>query len=114
MMGVSVDFSVKRDVCGVEFLICGMAFLISDIVEVTGENSKKGLFVSLDIILARVVFPDPGGPQKIREGKIVLDNWELTIWLMKPLFPTKCSWPINSINFLGRRRSASGGMGFAD
>lgn len=35
----------------------------------TAENSKNSLFRVLAIILAKVVLPDPGGPQKMREGK---------------------------------------------
>ena len=54
--------------------------------------------------LAKVVFPEPGGPQKIREGK-ESDFKSLTII---PFVPTRCVWPINSLKFFGRSVSASG------
>jgi len=58
------------------------------------------------MILARVVFPTPGGPQKIREGKLVF--WFLRRRLTIPFFPTKCSCPINSSRLLGLKISAKG------
>ena len=52
------------------FLFCSasdITALISFMPEVTAENSIKFEFVLLAIILANVVLPTPGGPQKIKD-----------------------------------------------
>ena len=46
---------------------CSITARISLIPLVTAEKSIKAAFVRLAMILARVVFPTPGGPQKIME-----------------------------------------------
>jgi spermidine synthase len=52
-----------------------------------------------------VVLPDPGGPQKIRDGKksLLLSNLFIT-----PPFPTKSSCPTKFFNVLGRSSSGRG------
>src|SRR5690554_2344100 len=56
------------------------------------------------MMLANVVLPTPGGPQKMMEGirpeSIILRN-------TAPL-PTRWVWPINSSRFRGRNLSANG------
>ena len=49
------------------FSACSITVLISLIPLVTAEKSIKDDLVLLAMILARVVFPTPGGPQKIME-----------------------------------------------
>ncbi len=53
---------------------------------------------------ARVVFPDPGGPQNTNEGR----NWEARSFRNIPSGPTRCACPTTSSSDLGRRSSASG------
>jgi hypothetical protein len=62
----------------------------------------------LEISLARVVFPVPGGPQKIIE-RIFPPS---TIRLTTPDFPIRWSCPTNSAKFLGRILSARGAANF--
>ena len=66
------------------------AFSIISLTSLTPElialRVKKGLSDEFAIILASVVFPIPGGPQKINDGSI-----PCLIKLVKiPLSPTKC------------------------
>ncbi len=56
----------------------------------TAENSKNSLSNSFAIILASVVLPDPGGPQKIRDGKNPLPFAEVISFLMMPVCPVRC------------------------
>ena len=54
-----------------------LGFLVSTIyllIVMSAENSINLLLVVLAIILARVVFPTPGGPQKIIE-EIILNDY---------------------------------------
>ena len=56
------------------------------------------------MISAKVVFPVPGGPQKMRELSVSFS----IILLMVPDFPVRCSCPRTSSRDLGRRISARG------
>ena len=63
-----------------------MISLTSFTPELMALKVKKGLSDEFAIILANVVFPIPGGHQKISEGRI-----PCLIKLVKiPLSPTKC------------------------
>lgn len=53
---------------------------------------------------AMVVFPTPGGPQRIMEG---IRPCSITLRKMLPL-PVRCSWPIKSSSVEGRSLSAKG------
>ena len=72
--------------------------------ELMADKVKKVLSNSLVIISAKVVFPTPGGPQKIMEGILLFFN----AFLIGPFSPTKCSCPIKSFRFKGLIRSANG------
>ena len=52
------------------FSASSITFFISLIPEVTAENVINSDLVSWAIILANVVFPTPGGPQKIMEDML--------------------------------------------
>jgi hypothetical protein len=70
----------------------------------TAEKGRKNAFVSAAMIRASVVFPEPGGPQKTREGSGRAERTE------ERNFPSPriASWPTNSARVFGRIRSASG------
>ena len=69
-----------------------------------GELDEGGALVIFAMILARVVLPTPGGPQKIMELAS-----SRSIWTRRGLpGPMRCSWPTNSSSVRGRMRSASG------
>ena len=72
--------------------------------ESTAENSIKLALVARAIIFASVVFPTPGGPQKISEAESSLSICN------RSGFPaaSKCVCPKNSSSVHGRMRSASG------
>src|SRR3989442_6986891 len=53
---------------------------------------------------ARVVFPDPGGPQKMHEP---ISPRRISSRSGFPS-PSSCSWPRNSSSVVGRMRAASG------
>src|SRR5579871_6022777 len=53
---------------------------------------------------ATVVFPLPGGPQKIIEPSVGDSSNRVSA----PFGPVRCSWPETSARVCGRRRSASG------
>ena len=103
----------RSSFCCFEILFVA-TFRMSLVEVLTAENSKNSLLVSLATILARVVFPDPGGPQKTIDGK--KPDWArefvfleaLIKFLIIPLFPTRCLCPTNSDNFLGLSLSAKG------
>jgi hypothetical protein len=57
------------------------------------------------MILASVVFPDPGGPQSIMENGLPCD----TILKIILFLPARWFWPMNPFRVIGRTRSASGG-----
>ena len=62
---------------------------ISFIPERMAEKKMKWDLVALAMTLARVVLPEPGGPQKIRE-----ESWSLSIIFRSSLpSPRRCSWP---------------------
>ena len=56
------------------------------------------------MIYANVVLPVPGGPQNIIEGMLP-DSMN---FLIGPLSPTRCSWPMKSSNVLGLYFDAKG------
>ena len=66
---------------------------------------KLALVVSA-MILASVVLPTPGGPQKIIE---LASSRSICTRSGLP-GPTRCSWPTNSSRLRGRMRSASGAI----
>ena len=53
--------------------------LISEILAVQHEKEQHGHFECLMIILAIVVFPQPGGPVRIKEGGGSFSSKDLTI-----------------------------------
>src|SRR5689334_20790016 len=53
---------------------------------------------------ARVVFPQPGGPQRRRERGAFF----FMLCPMSPLSPKRCSWPTTSSKRVGLSRSAKG------
>ena len=61
-------------------------------------------FVMLAMILASVVLPVPGGPQKMSEP---VSSRSICVRRGLP-GPIRCSWPANSSSVRGRMRSASG------
>ena len=72
--------------------------------DVTAERVKNGRSNCVATILARVVLPTPGGPQRMNEGAFpVSKNFRNT-----PFLPTRCSCPIYSSIVRGRSRSAKG------
>src|SRR6202011_224492 len=81
-----------------------MTCLISLMPARTAENSMKSALVMRAMILARVVLPVPGGPQKI------IDVGSSCSICTRNGFPgpTRCSCPTNSSSVRGRIRSASG------
>ncbi len=81
-----------------------MTSLISLIPESTALNGMKSLAVIRAMIRARVVFPEPGGPQRISD---VSSSFSICTRSGLP-GPTRCSWPRNSSSVCGRIRSASG------
>src|SRR5690606_22791842 len=88
------------------------AFAITSLTSLTPEltalSTKKEAFTLLAIIWAKVVFPTPGGPQKIMEGRLPLLITVLNI----PSGPTKCSWPVTSSHIIGLTLSANGDCAF--
>ncbi|EKD67208.1 MAG: hypothetical protein ACD_48C00541G0003 [uncultured bacterium] len=79
-------------------------------VVVTADLLTNSLSVSVARRYASVVFPHPGGPQKIIDGK----KLEESIFRITPDFPTRCSCPTTSSRFFGRRISASGRASFIE
>ena len=83
---------------------CSITARISLIPLVTAEKSIKAAFVRLAMILARVVFPTPGGPQKIMD-----EIWSLSISRLSTFpFPSRWVWPTNSSSVLGLSLAARG------
>ena len=78
--------------------------LISLMPLVTALKLMKLDFVLPAMIRARVVFPTPGGPQKIMEET---RSWSMSCRSTLPS-PSRCSWPTNSSRVLGRMRVARG------
>lgn len=81
------------------------SFCRSAFLAVTAENSLKGRDRDWARRRARVVLPEPGGPQKMREGIF----WFFKRLLIKPWGPRRWGWPTKSAIFLGLRSSAKGG-----
>ena len=71
---------------------------------VTAENVTKRALVVRAMTFASVVFPTPGGPQKIIDGTLSFAI------IPRRTFPSpiKCPWPATSSRVRGRSRSASG------
>ena len=81
-----------------------MTLSTSAFFALTADISMKSACISLAIIRARVVFPVPGGPHKIK----LIGSWCSTIFLRIPVGPTNLAWPTTSSNVRGRMRSARG------
>src|SRR4029450_2151873 len=73
----------------------------------TAENATKRAPVTLAMSEASVVFPEPGGPQRIIEGSSPVS---IASRSTRP-GPSRCSWPTISSSERGRIRSASGAGG---
>src|ERR1700679_1047926 len=72
--------------------------------ESTAENSMKVAEVTLAMILANVVLPTPGGPQKMR---LAASSFSICRRSGLP-GARRWVWPKNSSRVRGRMRSASG------
>ncbi len=81
-----------------------MTSLISFMPESTALKEMKSVLVRRAIKRARVVLPQPGGPQKSMEP-ILSDSICMRSGLPGP---RSFSWPMNSSSVRGRMRSASG------
>src|SRR6202795_225500 len=81
-----------------------MTSLISFMPESTALKEMKSDLVSRAIKRARVVLPQPGGPQKSMEPRLS-DSICMRSGLPDP---KSFSWPMNSSRVRGRMRSASG------
>ncbi len=81
-----------------------MTVRISLIPLVTAEKLIKAALVRFAITRASVVFPTPGGPQKIME-----EMWSLSIKRRRTFpLPSRWSCPTNASRVCGRRRAAKG------
>ena len=83
---------------------CSITFSTSFLPLVTALSSINSAFTSCAIIRASVVFPVPGGPQKIK----LTGSPCTTIWRNSSPLPSNCPCPITSSKLFGRIRSASG------
>ena len=72
----------------------------------TAESATKWPPVAAATISASVVFPVPGGPQRIIEGT---ESLSIARRSARP-GPTRCSCPTKSSRVLGRMRAASGAL----
>src|SRR2546426_7871562 len=81
-----------------------MIFLSSATPDATAEIATNREFVRFAPIAARVVFPVPGGPQRIIDGSCPAS---IALRSTRP-FPTRWLWPTNSSRSRGRIRAASG------
>src|SRR3989304_2300856 len=72
--------------------------------EETAETGSKWERVRPAMMRARVVLPEPGGPQRTIEGG---SPASIALRRRRPS-PTICSWPTNSSRGRGRMRAASG------
>jgi len=70
----------------------------------TADIWTKAAFVAPASSRARVVFPVPGGPQRMSEGRAPPS----TARRSRRPGPVRCSWPTSSSREAGRIRSASG------
>ena len=68
------------------------------------EKKMKWDLVSRAMTWARVVLPQPGGPQKIKDERLSVSIMRRR---MRPS-PSRCSCPVNSATLRGRMRSARG------
>src|ERR1700757_201365 len=81
-----------------------MTSLISLMPLVTALKGMNSDLVRRAIKRARVVLPQPGGPQKSMEARV-----SDSIWTRRGLpGPRSFSWPMNSSRVRGRMRSARG------
>jgi hypothetical protein len=81
----------------------GVGHDLLDFLDAADDGGELDEVVSATI-LARVVLPTPGGPQKIME----LES-SRSIWTRRGLpGPTRCCWPLSSSRVRGRMRSAKG------
>src|SRR5437867_6952024 len=71
---------------------------------VTAENGSKWRAVWFAMMRASVVFPDPGGPQRMQDP---ISPRRISSPRAFP-GPSRCSWPRNSSRVRGRMRAASG------
>ena len=71
---------------------------------VTALKFTNSAWVLFAIIPASVVFPTPGGPQKIMDG---MRSCSMS-WRKSFPFPKRFVWPANSSRFSGRIRLARG------
>lgn len=94
------DFPLKR-FC---FLASSITSRTSFTPLETAESLKNFLPEFSEIISASVVFPVPGGPQKISDFKVSFS----IIFRMVPFSPVRCSCPKTSSKVLGLNFSASG------
>ena len=94
------DFPEKR-FC---FLASSITSLTSFTPLETAESLKNFLPEFSEIISAKVVFPVPGGPQKIRELSVSFSS----IFRMVPFLPVRCSCPKTSSRVFGLNFSAKG------
>ena len=70
----------------------------------TAESATNAFLVCWRITWARLVFPQPGGPQKIMLGTLSFSR----LLRNRLCSPRILFWPKNSSRFLGRNLSASG------
>ena len=70
----------------------------------TADIPTKAAWVERASSRASVVFPVPGGPQRMSEGRAPPSTARRS---SRP-GPVRCSWPTNSSSVVGRIRSASG------
>src|SRR5216683_2450956 len=90
----------ERDFCSAT----AMTSLISLMPARTALKETNSELVSRAMSRARVVFPQPGGPQKSMEPRL-----SFSICTRRDLpGPRSFSWPMNSSRVRGRMRSASG------
>src|SRR5713226_2903564 len=90
----------ERAFCSATAITC----LISLMPARTALKETNSELVKRAIRRARVVFPQPGGPQKSMEPRL-----SLSICTRRDLpGPRSFSWPMNSSSARGRMRSASG------
>ena len=72
----------------------------------TAESATSSALVARAITRASVVFPDPGGPQRMIDG-----TWSVSIASRKSVLgPRMCFCPAISSRVSGRIRSASGAL----
>ena len=81
-------------------------FFRSSFLLLTQERNRKSELVLLDMMWARVVFPDPGLHRKIIDG-ILFSSKNVWIGIQSQ---TRCCWPTKSSSVWGRRYELIGSM----